>query len=256
MTVAGIDIGAKTTKVLIAEDGRVLVQLLVLTGLETKQTVETAFEQALQQASLSREKIARITVTGVGKQEFPLEHTEVSEVKADARGAVFLFPSARTVIDVGAEEGRGIKCSQAGRVVDFTLNEKCAAGSGSFTEAMARALEVPLEELGELSRQSTQQIPMNAQCAVFAESEVVSLLHAKTLKADIAKAVHDAIASRISSMARKIGIEQEVVLIGGVAKNLGFIDSLKTDLSLHLLVPEEPEFVGALGAALIAQENG
>lgn len=255
MPSAGIDIGAKNTKVLVLDGKKVLSKTKVLTGLETRQAVEEAFEKALQAAGISKDKIGRVVVTGVGKQEFPFEHAEVSEVKADAKGLVFLFPAARTVIDVGAEEGRGIKCSPEGRVVDFTLNEKCAAGSGSFTEAMARALEVPVEELGGISRQSTQAIPMNAQCAVFAESEVVSLLHAKTSKPDIARAVHEAIASRISSMVRKIGIEKEVALIGGVAKNAGFVDALKSDLGLEVFVPAEPEFVGALGAALLAQEE-
>ncbi len=237
------------------EGGRILSQTRVLTGLETRQAVEAAFEKTLRSAGLARNAIGRVVVTGVGKQEFPFEHTEVSDVKADARGVIFLYPSARTVIDVGAEEGRGIKCSPQGKVIDFTLNEKCAAGSGSFTESMARALEVPVEELGGLSRQSTQAIPMNAQCAVFAESEVVSLLHAKTSKPDIARAVHEAIASRISSMVRKIGIEREVALIGGVAKNAGFVDALKADLGLEIFVPPEPEFVAALGAALIAEEE-
>jgi len=235
------------------EGGKILSQTKVLTGLETRQAVEAAFEEALRTAGVSKNNVGRIVVTGVGKQEFPFEHVEVSEVKADARGVIFLFPAARTVIDVGAEEGRGIKCSAEGKVVDFTLNEKCAAGTGSFTEAMARALEVPVEKLGGLSRQSTQAIPMNAQCAVFAESEVVSLLHAKTAKPDIARAVHEAIASRISSMVRKIGVEKEVLLIGGLAKNAGFVDALKTDLGLEVFVPQEPEFVGALGAALIAE---
>lgn len=232
-----------------------MAQTQVLTGLDTRQAVEEAFEKTLQSVGLTRNAIGRVVVTGVGKKEFPFEHTEVSDVKADARGVIFLYPPARTVIDVGAEEGRGIKCSPAGKVIDFTLNEKCAAGSGSFTESMARALEVPVEELGGLSRRSTQAIPMNAQCAVFAESEVVSLLHAKTSKPDIARAVHEAIASRISSMVRKIGIEKEVALIGGVAKNAGFVDALGADLGLEIFVPPEPEFVAALGAALIAEEE-
>ncbi len=255
MPVAGVDIGGKTTKIIILEDHKILAKSLVLTGLETEKAALTAYQETLEKSGLSPEKISKITVTGVGKKEFSLVHNEVSEVKADAKGTVYLFPGARTVIDVGAEEGRGVKCSPEGKVVDFALNEKCAAGSGSFVEAMSRALEIPLEEIGKLALTSTQQIPMNAQCAVFAESEVVSLLHAKTPKADIAKAVHNAIANRISSMTRKIGIEKEVVLIGGVAKNSGFIESLKKDLGLEILIPDEPEFVGALGAALIAQEE-
>jgi benzoyl-CoA reductase subunit D len=166
-----------------------------------------------------------------------------------------VFDTARTVIDVGAEEGRAVRCSESGRVEDFAVNEKCAAGAGTFTEAMARALEVDLEELGRMSLRSTQAVPMNAQCTVFAESEVVSLLHAKTPKEDISRAVHDAMASRITSMVRKVGLQEDVVAIGGLAKNVGFIDSMKRNLETKILIPQEPEYVGALGAALIAADR-
>ncbi|HEB84113.1 MAG TPA: CoA activase, partial [Bacteroidetes bacterium] len=151
--------------------------------------------------------------------------------------------------------GRAIKCNPDGKVEDFAINEKCAAGSGAFTEAMARALEVTVEELGRLSLQSSASVPMNAQCAVFAESEVVSLLHAKTPKQDIAKAIHDAIASRIVSMARRVGINPAVAVIGGMAKNVGFIDSLNRALGQEVLIPEDPAFITAFGAALIAAER-
>ncbi len=161
----------------------------------------------------------------------------------------------RTVIDVGAEEGRAIKIDDRGKVADFAINEKCAAGSGTFTEAMARALEVKLEKLGELSLKSTQAISMNAQCAVFAESEVVTLIHRKTPKADIARAIHDAIADRITSMVRRVGIEEKIALIGGVAKNVGFVHSLKNDLETDLIIPDDTQFVGALGAALVATDK-
>jgi len=204
---------------------------------------------------LKKEDVNHITATGAGKREVDFANDTVTEVGADAKGVSILFPSARTVIDVGAEEGRAIKTDEKGKVVDFAINEKCAAGSGAFTEAMARALEVKLEDMGELSLKSDKSVQMNAQCAVFAESEVVTLIHAKTPKEDIVKAVHDAIASRITSMVRKIGVEQDVALIGGVAKNKGFVKSLKNDLGTELLLPEDPEYVTALGAALVAAEN-
>ena len=140
-------------------------------------------------------------------------------------------------------------------VMDFALNEKCAAGAGAFTEAMSRALEVSVEELGQMSLRSEKATPMNAQCAVFAESEVVSLLHNKTPKEDISRAVHDAIASRIVSLARKVGFEPDVVFIGGVAHNAGFVDSLERALECKVTIPEHPEYVGAYGAALAAAES-
>jgi benzoyl-CoA reductase subunit D len=141
-----------------------------------------------------------------------------------------------------------------GKVVDFAINDKCAAGAGAFVEAMARALEVKLDEIGPLSLQASKAVPMNAQCAVFAESELVSLVHAKTPKPDMARAIHDAIADRIVSMVRRVGMEPEVVLIGGVARNVGFIQSLGRGLDMEVKLPADPEFVGAIGAALVAAE--
>ncbi len=137
--------------------------------------------------------------------------------------------------------------------MDFAINEKCAAGSGAFTEAMARALEIPINDFGPMSLESDREIPMNAQCAVFAESEVVSLMHSKTEKKDIAKAINDAIASRISSMVRKVGFEKDIAIVGGVAYNVGFIRAIKKHLDSDVFVPENPEYVCAYGAALITE---
>lgn len=255
MITAGIDMGAKTIKVVILRENEILAQSIALGGFDQRSSAVQALSEALQKAVLSREHIEHITVTGAGRKDVPFANDDVTEVGADAKGTVFLFPSARTVIDVGAEEGRGMRCDGSGKVIDFAINEKCAAGAGAFTEAMARALEVKIEEFGALALKSQKTIPMNAQCAIFAESEVVSLIHAKTPKEDIAKAVHDAIASRIVSMVRRIGIEKDVALIGGLAKNIGFVVSLKKELNTELLIPKDPEFVGALGAALIAAER-
>lgn len=161
-----------------------------------------------------------------------------------------------TVIEVGAEESRSIKTDGDGKVVDAAVNEKCAAGSGSFTESMARALGMTLKEFAEKSLESSARIPMNAQCTVFAESEVVSLIHAGTDRKDIARAVHDAIASRVAAMARRVKLEGEVVLLGGLAHNPGFVQSLKENLDLgDLKIPAQPEFADAVGAALIAAER-
>lgn len=256
MITAGIDMGAKTTKVVILNDNQVVAKSLVLTGFEQQEAAAKALSEALAQAKLSRDDISRMVATGAGRKAVPWVKENVTEVSADARGMAFLFPKVRTLIDVGAEEGRAIKCTPEGKVADFAVNEKCAAGAGTFVEAMARALELRLEEMGELSLKSTTAVPMNAQCTVFAESEVVSLIHAKIAKPDIVRAVHDAIASRITSMARRVGVETDVALIGGVAHNVGLVDALKRGLEADVLVPSDPEFVGALGAALIANGNG
>ena len=252
MITAGIDVGAKTIKVIVLMDGKVIGRSMVMGGLDQKKSADEALQKALAEAKVAREQIAKIYATGAGRTHAPFSNGDITEVGADARGAYSLFPTARTVIDVGAEEGRSIRIDGTGKVVDFAVNEKCAAGAGSFTEAMARALEVPLEELGSLSLKSTQAVPMNAQCAVFAESEVVTMVHNKVPKADMARAIHEAIASRITSMVRKVGFEKDVVLIGGVARNVGFVKALERDLGVEVKIPQEPEFVGALGAAISA----
>jgi len=180
----------------------------------------------------------------------------VTEVTSGARGAVFMYPTARTVVDVGAEEGRGLKTSTDGKVVDFAGNEKCAAGAGAFAESMARALQMNLKEFGEASLRSDKVIPMNAQCTVFAESEVVSLIHSSIPKEDIAKSVLDAVASRICAMVRRVGIDGDVILIGGMVHNPGFVQSLKLSLGIDKInLPDMPEYISALGAALIATDR-
>jgi len=256
MITAGIDMGAKTIKVLLLKDSEVIAKGLTLTGFEEKKDAEQLFDDVLQKAGLKREDIAAVFGTGAGKDIAPYADGTVTDVGADAKGAIFLFPSVRTVIDVGGEEGRGIKCDEKGRVQDFAVNEKCAAGSGTFTEAMARALEMPLEEFARIAIKATKSIPMNAQCAVFAESEVVSLIHANVPKEDISRSVHDAIAERIISMVRRVGLEKDIALIGGMGANIGFVDAMKRGLGMDVLVPEDPEYVGALGAALAAATGG
>ena len=186
------------------------------------------------------------------RKTVPFADNYNTEVTADAKGTTWLLPSVRTIIDIGAEEARGISCDASGRVLDFAKNDKCAAGAGAFVESMARALEIKVPQMIELSLKSTKDAPINATCAVFAESEVVSLIHSKIEKADIAHAVHDAIASRVSSMVRRIPIEKDVALIGGVAKNAAIVDAMKKHLGVEIIVPENPDYVSALGAALLA----
>jgi benzoyl-CoA reductase subunit D len=255
MITAGIDMGSKTIKVVILRDAEVVGKSIALAGFENREAAETAFAAALDDAGISMDDVEHIVATGAGHSNAPYAERDISEVASDVRAAIKLYPAARTVIDVGAEEGKAIRCTEEGKVLDFALNEKCAAGAGAFTEAMSRALEVEIEALGQMSLASTTAIPMNAQCAVFAESEVVSLLHAKVAKEDIARAVHDAIASRIVSLARKIGFQPDVVLIGGVAHNVGFVDSLQRALECEVVIPDDPEYMGALGAALAAAED-
>jgi benzoyl-CoA reductase subunit D len=251
MLTAGIDMGSKNIKVVILKDDKeILAQASVLGGIDQKASAEEALKAALQKAKAKRSDLKHIISTGVGRKAAPYATRDVSEIAAATKGAHFLVPSARVVVDIGAEEGRAARCNGKGTVQDFAINEKCAAGAGSFVETMARALEVSTEEFAELSLKSKAVVPMNAQCIIFAESEVISLLHAKTPQVDISRAIHDGIADRVASMIRRVGIEKDLVLIGGVARNKGFIDALKRNLKVEIKVPEEPEYVSALGAAL------
>ncbi|MCX6156182.1 MAG: acyl-CoA dehydratase activase [Candidatus Kapabacteria bacterium] len=246
----GIDLGAKNIKIVMVSNGEVIARGITLSGFETKENSTALFDSMLQEHGIARGDISTITTTGSGRKAIDFATNSITEVTAATKGATTLFPTSRCVIDVGAEEGRSIRIDPNGKIIDFALNEKCAAGAGAFIESMGRALELTVETFGPLSLESDKEIPMNAQCAVFAESEVVSLLHSKTEKKDIAKAVNDAVASRIVSMTRKVGFEKDIQLIGGMAKNLGFVDSLKRALDSELIIPDFPEFISAYGAAI------
>jgi benzoyl-CoA reductase subunit D len=253
MITAGIDVGARTTKVVIVKNGRVAAKSRHYTAFETRRAIETAMDDAGKQAGIGRGDIEKMIATGTGavQAEF-LTRNVITEVTADAAGIFTLDPSIRTLLDVGAEEGRAVRIDNEGVILDFVVNEKCAAGSGTFVETISRALEVSLEDFGKISLDSDNDIPTNAHCVVFAESEVVTLIHSKYEKKDIAKAVHSAIAERIVSMLRRIAIEKPIALVGGVSRNVGFVSSLNHDLQTEVKLYDEPEYVGALGAAVLA----
>jgi predicted CoA-substrate-specific enzyme activase len=252
MITAGVDVGAKTCKIVILEDGRIIGRAKVLAGFDAGDTVAQAWAKVLGAAGVTREKIEAVVATGSGSRKVEAVARTVTETGAAAKGAIALDPEVRTVIDVGAEEARAIRIDERGAVLDFAVNDKCAAGAGAFTEAMARALEIKVDDLGPLSLESTQEVTMNAQCVVFAESELVSMVHARIPKPDMARAVHDAIAARIVSLARRVGVTPKIMLIGGLALNVGLVQSLTRELDADVVIPDEPEFVCAYGAALIA----
>jgi benzoyl-CoA reductase subunit D len=260
MISAGIDCGAKTTKVVVMKEGEIIGKAKVLTGFDQNKAVMDAWDLALKSAKVPADEVKQVCGTGSGRNavKMALPHTRdlVNDIKAMGKGANFFFPKARTVADVGAEEGRAAKLDERGNVLDFAVNEKCAAGAGAFIEAMGRALETSLEQMGSLALKSDKEIPMNAQCAIFAESEVVGLIHGKAEKQDISKAIHDAMASRIVSMIRRIGVNEDVVMLGGVGCNPGFVEAMKRQLTIPaLFIPEEPEFGMAVGAAVVAAEE-
>ncbi|MBC7130805.1 CoA activase [Candidatus Bathyarchaeota archaeon] len=252
MIVAGLDMGVQNIKAVLLNDEKLQGQSLIPSGFNSKEAAEKAIAEAAKQAGTSPNKIQHVTVTGMGVELAPRADSTISMIAADALAAVYLHPSTRTVIDVGAEESRVIKCSERGVVLDFALNERCAAGAGAFLEAMARALEVKLEDMGSLSLKAQGTTSISATCVIFGESDVVSLIHKQEPKHEIARAIYDALAERIMSLVHRVGVNPDIMLIGGVAKDVGFAAALKRKLEHEIIIPENPEYIGALGAALYA----
>jgi benzoyl-CoA reductase subunit D len=253
MISAGIDLGGENIHIVITQNGKIIAKGLKPTAMQKAKAAKELYDEILSKAGLKRSDVDSVVATGSFGKHVSFANRVIPSAVADGRGVNHLIPSARTVIDVGAEEGRAVKVSSEGEVLDFVINEKCAAGTGTFIEAMARALEITVEEMAKISMTSNRLITINAQCAVFGESEVISLIHQRIAKQDIARAVHDAIAVRIASLVRIVGFEKDVVMIGGLAKNVGFVDSLKKKTEVDIVVPDEPDFVGALGAAEAAE---
>ena len=252
MITAGIDLGTQSVKAVILKDGVIISRGQAFSGFDPAKAAEQAVGEALKKVKLSLTDVNHVTATGSNMDMAPYSNSTISMMGADAKAGVYLFPKARTIIDIGAEEARAVKCDEKGIMVDFIVNERCAAGAGTFIEAMARALEVKLEEMGPLSLKAERASPINATCVIFGESDVVTLIHRQESKPEIARAIFDAMADRVSSMVHRLGVNPDVVLVGGVAKDVGFVASLKRKLGVDVLIPDCPEFAGALGAALIA----
>jgi len=247
-----MDLGTQRVQVVVLKDGAVVARAFAYSGFDPTKAAEQAVDEALRNGHLKLSDVNHFAATGSAMDMAPYANSKVSMMGADAKAGVFLVPKARTIIDVGAEEARAVKCDEKGIMVDFVVNERCAAGAGAFIEAMARALEVKLEEMGPLALKAERASPINASCVIFGESDVVSLIHRQESKPEIARAVFDAMADRVSAMVHRLGINPEVVLAGGVAKDPGFVASLNRKLGLNVIIPDNPEYIGALGAALIA----
>jgi len=256
MIFAGIDVGSLTSKcVLLDHKGKVISSSLGLVGAQSRKAAERVLNEALSKAGLKLKDIRYMVSTGYGRGVVPGANAEITEITCHARGAHFLCPEVRTVIDIGGQDSKAISVSEKGRVLAFATNDKCAAGCGRFLEVIANALEVKLEDMGRLSLQSTKQLEVSSMCTVFAESEVVGLVAAEESVPDIVAAVHRSIARRVRNMAMRIALREKVMLTGGVAKNIGVVKTLEEFLGLSLVIPEEPQLVGALGAAVLALEH-
>jgi predicted CoA-substrate-specific enzyme activase len=249
---AGVDIGSTMTKVVIMNQA-MLASVIGPTGPEHRKLANRVMEEALAQANLPFDDITYVVATGYGRVNVPFADKQITEISCHARGVGYLLPEARTVIDIGGQDCKGIKLSH-GRAVDFVMNDKCAAGTGRFLEVTAEGLGVKLEDMGRLSLAAKNKVEIGSTCTVFAQQEVVAKLSDGVPLPDIIAGLHEAIASRIYSMVGRLKIEREVALTGGGAKNIGLVKALEDKLGFPVLLPSEPLLTGAIGAALLGRD--
>ncbi len=251
----GIDIGSLSTDaVLMNEEREIVASEVIATGASSKKAADKIWASILRTTGLSEKDIGHVVATGYGRVRVPFANEVVTEITCHGKGAHFFFPRVKTVIDIGGQDSKVIKVGPGGNVLDFVMNDKCAAGTGRFLEVMARTLEIDLDEMGPLSLRGSGKLAISSLCTVFAESEVVSLIGADHKVPDICRALHMAICKRIAAQARRVGVEGQVVMSGGVAKNSGMVRELERLLGTKLRIAEEPQITGAVGAALIGLE--
>ncbi|SDL49537.1 acyl-CoA dehydratase activase [Halarsenatibacter silvermanii] len=255
MLSAGVDMGSLTTSAVICNNNKVLASYIRTTGADAEKAGTEALNEACREADLKIEEIEEIVATGYGRVNLPQADRQVTEITCHGRGARKLNSQTGTVIDIGGQDSKVIRLDGSGMVVDFEMNDKCAAGTGRFLEVMAEALEVELEELEELSARARNHVNISSMCAVFAESEVVSKVAEGHPREDIIKGIHKSIAERISAMAARVGMVETIMMTGGVAKNSGVVKCLEDELEVNIEVPDDPQIAGALGAALLAADD-
>jgi predicted CoA-substrate-specific enzyme activase len=256
----GIDIGSLSCDgVIINDDLDLCASSVVPTGARNIEAIQRVKADILSQAGITDQDIRATVSTGYGRNRVEDKLAAVTEITCHARGIIHLFPETRLLIDIGGQDSKTIRLDENGRVVDFAMNDKCAAGTGRFLEAMARALEVDIDELGHLDADARENLTLSSMCTVFAESEVVSLIANGVAVPEIARGLHRAIASRTISMVRRVAQNNSAdfptAMSGGVARNPGVVRELATMLGTDIRVPEQPDIVGALGSALIARER-
>ncbi|MBI4295991.1 MAG: CoA activase [Chloroflexi bacterium] len=256
MITAGIDVGIKTVKAVIVKDGKVIGKAIAPSGgAGRSQAAEQVWQKALKQAKLTAADVQKVVATGQGKWDVQFANDYVVETLADTKGALALFPKSRSLIDIGADQARVIRYDASGKIQQYMLNQKCTAGLGTFIESIGRTLGMTVEEMGQPVKVKTN-VAVNDQCAVFAELDVIGMVHENVSKANIVQAIDDAVATRLASMVHEMqSIDKNTALIGGVARNEAVVKEMEKRLDIDFMIPAEPEYAGALGAALIAASN-
>lgn len=253
---AGVDVGSTQTKAIIVnEDGEIVSRALIDTGANVVRAAEKAFVAALEAGDIQEEDVAFVVGTGYGRYKVTFGDIQITEISCHARGAVHMFPGTRTVLDMGGQDTKAIRVRPNGEVLDFCMNDKCAAGTGRFLQAAAYALEIPLPDLGPTALRAEKPVAISTTCTVFAESEVLSWLGRGKKIEDILMGVHRSIATRSISLMRRVGIEDQVTFTGGVTRNRGMVEVLNEMLGLEMNVSEDSHYMGALGAALFAMDR-
>jgi predicted CoA-substrate-specific enzyme activase len=253
---AGVDVGSTQTKaVIVDEERRIVARALGPTGANVVRAAEEMFQQALAAGGVQEEEVEYVVGTGYGRYKVTFGNTQVTEISCHGRGAVHMFPGTRTVVDMGGQDTKAIRVAPSGEIVDFCMNDKCAAGTGRFLGAAASALDIPLDELGTTALRGERPVRISTTCTVFAESEVLSWLGKGKKIEDILLGVHQSIAGRSAALLRRVGIEDQVTFTGGVARNQAMVDTLNRTLGLTVNVSEDSHFMGALGAALFALDH-
>ena len=260
--VCGIDSGSTSTNAVIMNENRqILAEVILRTGAKSGVSADKALAGALAAAGeklgriLAREDLRAIVSTGYGRVSIPFADRNVTEISCHARGARYFDPNVRTILDIGGQDSKAIRLDADGNVADFVMNDKCAAGTGRFLEAMARTLEVGIDDLGPISMESKENVEISSMCTVFAESEVISLIAQNKEKADIARGVHNAIAGKAVSLMKRVGMEPEYMMTGGVARNPGVVRAIEERIGAKLFICDVPDIVGAVGAALCALDS-
>ena len=253
---AGIDVGSTQTKAVVIDTARAIVaRALIDTGANVIRAGQRALDELLVVSKLARGDIKFVVGTGYGRYKIEAGDTQVTEISCHARGAQILFPGTRTVIDMGGQDTKAIKIGPEGDVLDFCMNDKCAAGTGRFMAGAAEVLGLTLDEIGEISLKGTKPIRLTSVCTVFVESDILSHLAQKKKVEDILAGVHEAIAARTVGLVRRVGMDPEMTFTGGVARNCGMVRALEGKLGMELNISPEAHYCGALGAALFAMDH-
>ena len=256
MLVAGVDVGSTQTKaVVMDQDGKVVGRSLIDTGARVVVAASQAFQMALEETGGTLNDVAYVIGTGYGRYKVEFGNAQVTEISCHSRGASHLFPGTRTVLDIGGQDTKAIKVAENGTVLDFCMNDKCAAGTGRFLGAASESLDIPLGELGGIALTAKNQVKITTTCTVFAESEILGWLARGRKVEDILLGVHYAIASRSLSLLRRVGVESELTFTGGVSRNVAMVQQLEEMLGIKINVSPEAHYCGAIGAGLFALDR-